>query len=109
MRSDVAGTVESIEVQGEEALITVVGDDGETLNYTLPEETVRIYEGDLIFVGDVLGSYFEWQVGILLQGLWLTLKVSCIAIVFGIFLGLFTNVTISLFETCLVNPYRQVR
>ena len=91
VRSDVAGTVESIEVQGEEALITVVGDDGETLNYTLPEETVRIYEGDLIFVGDVLGSYFEWQVGILLQGLWLTLKVSCIAIVFGIFLGLFTG------------------
>ena len=91
VRSDVAGTVESIEVQGEEALITVVGDDGEKLNYTLPEETVRIYEGDLIFVGDVLGSYFEWQVGILLQGLWLTLKVSCIAIVFGIFLGLFTG------------------
>lgn len=91
VRSDVAGTVESIEFQGEEAMITVVADEGETIKYTLPEETVRIYEGDLIFVGDALGSYYEWQVGILLQGLWLTLKVSCVAIVFGIVLGLFTG------------------
>lgn len=91
VRSDVAGNVESIQVQGEDAVITIEGDDGDTLKYTVPEESVRIYEDDLIFVGDVLGSYHEWQVGILLQGLWLTLKVSCVAIVFGIALGLFTG------------------
>ena len=91
VRSDVAGSVASIQVQGEDAVITIEGDDGDTLKYTVPEENVRIYEGDLIFVGDVLGSYHEWQIGILLQGLWLTLKVSCIAIIFGIILGLFTG------------------
>ena len=32
-----------------------------------------------------------WKPGILMQGLWLTLKVSVIAIVFGILIGLFTG------------------
>ncbi len=48
-------------------------------------------EGDFIYPGDVLGSYRKWKVGILIKGLWLTLKVSVIAIVIGIFLGVFAG------------------
>ncbi len=91
VRSEMDGSVESIQEQGEDAVVTVVDSDGKSLAYTVDEERVRIYEGDLIYTGDVLGSYQKWQVGILLQGMWLTLKVSCIALVFGLFLGLFTG------------------
>ena len=55
------------------------------------QDHVRVDEGDIIFVGDVLASHKKWRTGILLQGLWLTLKVSVIAIVFGILIGLFTG------------------
>jgi polar amino acid transport system permease protein len=39
-----------------------------------------------------LATYKKWRVGILMQGLWLTLKVSIIAIVFGILIGLFAGI-----------------
>jgi polar amino acid transport system permease protein len=42
----------------------------------------------MISPGDALATYKRWNVGILLQGLWLTLKVSLIAILFGILIGL---------------------
>jgi polar amino acid transport system permease protein len=47
-----------------------------------------VEKGDIIYPGDVLGSYREWRTGILLLGLWMTLKVSLIAIFVGIFIGL---------------------
>jgi len=88
VRTDVAGTVESIEDTTDGTLIRINGDDGDSIDYAYPSKKVRIYEGDSLFEGDVLGSYHKWQVGILLQGLWLTLKVSFVAIIFGILLGL---------------------
>ena len=91
VRTQLGGTVEALKEAGENTVITIAGEDGDKESYTLPTDDVRIYEGDLIFPGDVLGTYHEWKVGILLQGLWLTLKVSFIAIIFGIILGLFTG------------------
>lgn len=88
VRSEVAGTIDSIEETAEGVIVRINGDDGDRVDYTWPSAEVRIYEGDNIFEGDVLGSYHEWRVGILLQGLWLTLKVSFVAIIFGILLGL---------------------
>lgn len=85
------GTVGTIDSAGEETILTLKTDDGETVSYTFASTDVRVYEGDMVFTGDTLGTYQKWQVGILLQGLWLTLKVSFIAIVFGILLGLFTG------------------
>lgn len=89
--SEVDGTVASIETTDNKSIIKITADDGEQFAYTFPSTDSPVYEGDLIFAGDTLGSYKEWKVGILLQGLWLTLKVSLIAIIFGIILGLFTG------------------
>ena len=88
IKSDVGGEVKSISIKGKEAVIQVRGADEEG-SFIVPAKGVSVSEGDLIFVGDTLGDYREWKVGILLQGLWLTLKVSFIAIIFGIFIGLF--------------------
>lgn len=91
VRADVSGTIEALDETGETTIVTITEASGEQESYTLPTTDIRIYEGDLVFPGDVLGTYREWRVGILLQGLWLTLKVSFIAIIFGIVLGLFTG------------------
>ena len=68
-----------------------VADAEEEESYNVPGGELRVSEGDFIFPGDVLGSFGKWRVGILLQGLWLTLKVSFIAILFGIAIGLFAG------------------
>ncbi len=91
VKSEIDGTIKAIVEEPEKTLITVVENDGTLHGYRIPSKEVIIYEGDMVFEGDVLGKYHEWKVGILLQGLWLTLKVSFVAIIFGILLGLLTG------------------
>ncbi len=82
------GEVESIIKAEESATVNIKTDDGRILEYTIPQSDVWVYEGDSIYPGDPLGVYKEWRTGILLQGTWLTLKISFYAIIFGIILGL---------------------
>jgi len=88
IRAEIEGEVARIERSEDTVRITVAGRNGEKETYPAPAGDVRVYEGDFIFPGDVLAAYEETRPGILLQGLWLTLKVSFIAIVFGILIGL---------------------
>ena len=90
VRAEIQGEVGSVAREGEEALVRVEG-DGESETYRVPAQDLRVSEGDFIYPGDVLGVYKEWKVGILLQGLWLTLKVSLVAILLGILIGLATG------------------
>ncbi|MFW5836965.1 MAG: ABC transporter permease subunit [Desulfovibrionaceae bacterium] len=91
IRAEVPGTVQRIEPAGEGERLVTVKSDGGAESYEVPTDGLRVFEGDFIFPGDVLASYKESKPGILLIGLWMTLKVSIIAIVFGIFIGLFTG------------------
>ncbi len=89
-KAEIEGEVASLTPKGDQVEVVVRGVDEEEL-YQVPAESVRVDEGDFIYPGDVLGSYQEWKVGILLQGLWLTLKVSVLAVFLGIIIGLFTG------------------
>ena len=89
-RAEIAGVVRRIAHQGKTIHIEVAGPDGSE-TYTAPAEDLRVAEGDIIYSGDVLTIHRRWKPGILMQGLWLTLKVSVIAIVFGILIGLLTG------------------
>ena len=88
--SETDGEVQSISKKGKDAVVLVKGLEG-TESYAVPESALQVAEGDQIYYGDPLASYKKWRVGILLEGLWLTLKVSVIAIVFGILIGLFAG------------------
>ena len=90
IRAEIEGEVAGITRQGEESIVLIKGID-QTESVRVPTSGLQVEEGNLIFLGDVLATYNEWRVGILMQGLWLTLKVSLIAIVFGIIIGLFTG------------------
>jgi polar amino acid transport system permease protein len=89
VRAEIEGEVADIQAGPGTVQITVAGRDGGSETYAAPPDSARVYEGDFIFPGDVLAAYEETRPGILLQGLWLTLKVSVIAIFFGILIGLF--------------------
>ncbi len=91
IRAEIEGEVEPILLEDKKATIRVKS-DGEAESYTVPDIDIRVDEGDLISPGDILATYKKWRIGILMQGLWLTLKVSIIAIVFGILIGLFAGI-----------------
>ncbi len=90
IRAQIEGEVSSVTEEGGTAMVTVAG-DGETETHRVPLSGLRVTRGDFIYPGDVLGSYEKWKVGILLQGLWLTLKVSVLAIILGVVIGLFAG------------------
>lgn len=91
IRAQTEGVIESILYKDDKAIIRIKSDE-ETEVHTVPTSDVRVDEGDLVFPGDILATYKKWQTGILLKGLWLTLKVSVISIFFGILIGLFTGI-----------------
>ena len=88
--AEIEGEVEGITPKGKAAIILVKGPE-QSESYEVPGANIRVEEGDFIFPGDILAKYSQWRVGILMQGLWLTLKVSFVAIIFGIIIGLFTG------------------
>jgi polar amino acid transport system permease protein len=86
--SDMGGVVEAIEGQGKNAMV-IVKDGDETASYDMGKaEDIWVNKGDFVSPGKILGVYHKWRPGILLQGMWLTLKVSMYAIVFGILIGM---------------------
>jgi polar amino acid transport system permease protein len=91
IRAQTEGEIESIRFKDNKATIRIKSDE-ETEVHTVPTSDIRVDEGDLISPGDILATYKKWRVGILMQGLWLTLKVSIIAIVFGVLIGLFAGI-----------------
>ncbi len=84
--SDIDGKVVQVTRKNAEAVITIKNET-ESKSYTVPAEDVRVNENDLIYYGDTLATYSEWRAGIMLQGLWITLKCSIFAIIFGIIIG----------------------
>ncbi|MFW5489370.1 MAG: ABC transporter permease subunit [Desulfovibrio sp.] len=90
VRAEIEGDVSSITKRDGSNFITISGPSNQE-TYNLHKGEPLVYEGDMISPGDVLGSYRLSQPGIMLEGLWLTLKISFIAIIFGIFLGVLTG------------------
>ncbi len=88
LNSKIEGVVQTISGQGARGTITVKG-NGESETYPLVDGAeIWVNEGDLISPGDILAVTWKWRPGILLQGMWLTLKVSLYSIIFGILIGL---------------------
>jgi len=85
--SEIDGEVDSISTKGNEAIITVKG-VGETASYTVPALSVTVDEQEMISPGDVLGSFEEWKPGLFMVGLWITLKLSVFATIFGVLIGI---------------------
>ncbi len=89
--SMIEGEVDSIEQTPAEddGVVVVVAGDGEEEAYRIPPGgELRVSEGDFIYPGDILGVHHAWRVGLFLEGLWVTMKVSVLAIAVGVVLGL---------------------
>ena len=87
IKAEIEGTVASVITTNDQTTIQIKGDD-ETISVEVPNEDIRVVEGDFVYPGDPLATFGQWRPGIMLQGLWITIKVSIFAIIFGIIIGL---------------------
>jgi len=85
--SEVDGEVDGITQDGKQTHVTVKG-IGESQTYTIPADSLAVVDGEMISPGDVLGSYQKWKPGLLIIGLWITLKLSIMATIFGVIIGI---------------------
>ncbi|MEC9491640.1 amino acid ABC transporter permease [Flexistipes sp.] len=61
--------------------------------YTVKKfETKQVSDGDLVFEGDILASNSRTRAGPLLTGLYMTIKLSIVAIFFAIIIGVLTGI-----------------
>jgi len=100
VKAEIEGEVSSITKKGTDAVVIVHG-DGDSEYYTIPGADVSVREGDVIYMGDTLGTYKHGQMGMLVKGLLITIEISAIAIFFGILLGLFTGLARISSNPCL--------
>ena len=84
--SEMDGEVDSLKTDGDETIV-VVKEFDQTASYRVPTEGLNVEQGEIISTGDVLGSYTEWKPGLLMIGLWITLKISVMATIFGVIIG----------------------
>lgn len=98
--SEIEGEVASITQKGDDSVIIISG-GGDSEYYTVPGSNVLVSVGDSIYMGDALGSFEEGQMGLLLEGLIITVEVSIVSIFFGILLGLFTGLARISTNPCL--------
>jgi len=85
IKSEINGEVESITISGKEAIITVKG--METESYTVPADSIGVEKGEYISFEDTLATHYKWKPGLLIVGMWLTIKLSVMATIFGILIG----------------------
>ena len=92
INSDIDGEVAKIEKSGQDAVITIKV-DGESKSYKAPADSVEVQVGDRVYEYEPIATYTEWKPGLLIIGLWITLKVSVIATILGIIIGIFGGLT----------------
>jgi polar amino acid transport system permease protein len=90
--SDIDGEIESLKKDGDKAVVTVKGLD-KVESYVIPADSLKIDVGGYVYGGETLAEYRQWKPGLLIIGLWLTLKISVIATIGGIIIGVIGGLT----------------
>ncbi len=88
--SEIEGLVASITPKGKQSEIRVRG-VGEEVRYLVPTNGIQVDVDQFVYPDDVLASVEKWKTGLLLYGLWITLKVSVIASIFALIIGIATG------------------
>ena len=89
---DFDGHITKINKKGALTTVTVKNDiSGEASSFIIDTETANISVDEYLMEGDTVGSTREWMAGPLAHGLWVTLWISAVASVIGLFIGVITG------------------
>lgn len=90
--TDLDGEIASVKRDGDDAVISVKGLD-QVETYVVPSDSLIIDVGRYVYDGETLAEYKRWKPGLLIIGLWITLKISVIATIAGIIIGTIGGLT----------------
>jgi len=90
--SDIDGEIKSVKKDGDKTVIAVKGLDEEEF-YAVPDDSIKVDVGRYVYDGETLATYKRWKPGLLIIGLWITLKISVIATIAGIIIGTIGGLT----------------
>jgi polar amino acid transport system permease protein len=68
--------------------LTIEFDDSSQTQIIDHYTTLLVGNGDLVFQGDAVAQLNEWKFGPIAHGLWVTVKISFISLIFAVLLGL---------------------
>ncbi len=91
VRAESEGDLVSVARHGNEIVLTMLSDGHDIVRRIPGDAQMHLSQGDFVYIGDSLATYHQSKPGVLLEGLWVTLQVSLVAIVFGIVLGVMTG------------------
>lgn len=86
------GRVAAIVQDGQKKRVTLISEQSKEVVRTVAADSLKVSEGEDLFVGDIVGFSKSWRLGPLTLGLWTTLWLSAISSVFALFLGLITGI-----------------
>lgn len=86
----VSGQVSAIAPEGGFNRITITPENGGQ-PVTVTAEQAQVKVGDTVAENDTVGVHFEWRVGPLTQGLWVTIWISFVSGFVGLAIGLITG------------------
>jgi len=86
------GRVGAIVQNGKEMRVTLISEEAKKVVRTVAADSLKVSEGEDLFIGDIVGFSKSWRLGPLTLGLWTTLWLSAISSVFALFLGLITGI-----------------
>ncbi|CAB1079644.1 ABC transporter permease protein amino terminal extension PA5075.N / ABC transporter, permease protein (cluster 3, basic aa/glutamine/opines) [Olavius algarvensis Delta 1 endosymbiont] len=90
--TDLDGEIASVKRDGDDAVISVKGLD-QVETYVVPSDSLIVDVGRYVYDGETLAEYKRWKPGLLIIGLWITLKISVIATIAGIIIGTIGGLT----------------
>ncbi len=71
--------------------VSVESDQGEPTQAFNEFSQLMVGDGDMVFEGDVVVTTTSWQLGPIMNGLVMTLKISIVSLIFAVIIGLFVG------------------
>ena len=91
IKTEISGT--TVISQNDKGWNVEITGENQKKTYFIPKKAeIQVIDEGFIYQEDVLASYAELKPGVLASGLWITLKSSAIATIFGIIIGLMCGI-----------------
>lgn len=84
---DIVADTDGSAVLVAEGQLRIESDTGGDAQTVTGYDQLMVYDGDLVFQGDVVARLDGWHFGPIAQGLWVTIKISFVSLFFSIILG----------------------
>ena len=81
---DIVAEADGTAVLTDAGELSIKPDSGDEPQQVAEFDTALVMDGDLVFQGDTVAQLNSWRFGPIAEGLWVTIKISVVSLVFAI-------------------------